>query len=281
MITVMFNKETNSIAPTKALDKISEKVILRKIDPTLSKNKMQKELEDLIDSNSQFISIIAHDLRGPFSTVIGFLSLLKLSFEKGKPDENQQFLDLASKSAQRAVDLLDELTSWALSQTQGEHFNPENLNVSEVLKEEIEALISLSCQKRLEVAYSFDSELTVRADREMLKTIVRNLLRNSAKFTPEGGSITLTAKNTGASTVICVEDTGVGISKNDQQKLLNEDTRHSTYGTNFEMGTGLGLRICKHFIDIHQGTLQIRSTVGKGSIFKVCLPHKAVHSTSK
>jgi signal transduction histidine kinase len=280
MITVMFNKETNSIAPTKALDKISEKVILRKIDPTLSKNKMQKELEDLIDSNSQFISIIAHDSRGPFSTVIGFLSLLKLSFEKGKPDENQQFLDLASKSAQRAVDLLDELTSWALSQTQGEHFNPENLNVSEVLKEEVEALYTLSRQKRIELDLAIDPDLIVRADSKMLKTIVRNLARNAVKFTPEGGKITLTAKKTDASVAISVEDTGVGISETERKKLLNENIAHSTCGTNFEMGTGLGLRICKHFIDIHEGTLQIRSTVGKGSKFKVNLPHKAVHSTS-
>jgi two-component system sensor histidine kinase/response regulator len=140
----------------------------------------------------------------------------------------------------------------------------------------MEAFYNLSRQKRIEVTYSIDSNLIVSADSKMLKTIVRNLARNAVKFTPDGGSITLIAKNTGGSTVISVEDSGVGISKIDQQKLLNEDTHYSTCGTNFEMGTGFGLSICKHFIDMHEGTLQIRSTVGKGSEFKVSLPQTAV-----
>ncbi|KAF0197356.1 MAG: integral membrane sensor signal transduction histidine kinase [Bacteroidetes bacterium] len=235
--------------------------------------KRNRELAEIVETNTRFISIIAHDLRGPFCSIIGVLELLKDGLNQFDNRETQRYVDMASNSANRTMTLLDNLLAWTVKQNKEKSFNPVKTNLSEVVDEEIETVNYIAGKKEITIFNAIDPGLLVVADIQMVKTILRNLIGNAIKFTEPGGEVTISASKKQKFIEIQVEDNGIGIPHEDQEKLFNSGMLFSTVGTGKEQGTGLGLLLCKEFTELHGGHIVIDSATGKGCRIKFTLPH--------
>jgi signal transduction histidine kinase len=233
----------------------------------------KKKLNEAITTNSRFLKLIAHDLRNPFCATIGILDLLKESYNDGNNPEFEELLSIATNSANNALDLLENLLEWSISQSKEKSFNPVRINLQEVIIGEFESFNTSANQKEIKLKHSIDPNLHVTADFEMVKTIFRNLISNAIKYTPTGGNISVSASEGKQFVKIEVCDNGIGMSQKTKEKLFKIDEFHSTMGTNNELGSGLGLLFCKEFIDLHGGKIRVESEPGKGSKFKFTLPH--------
>jgi signal transduction histidine kinase len=230
-------------------------------------------LLEIVSTNGKFLSIIAHDLRSPFSSIIGILELLKMSLEEFNKAEVEKYVDIVYKSANNTLILLDNLLVWAVSQNKEKNFRPVKINLYELLREEIENIRTLAGQKQITINHSLDSELNVTADLQMVKTILRNLISNAIKYSNTNGEITINAIEDNQYVEVAIKDNGIGITSEIQKKLFKIDSLHSTPGTNNERGTGLGLLLCKEFVELHGGIITVKSETGKGSKFTFTLPH--------
>jgi signal transduction histidine kinase len=231
------------------------------------------KLIEIVSTNGKFLSIIAHDLRSPFSSIISILELLKMSMKEFNKDEIQDYIDIVYKSANNTLTLLDSLLNWALSQNKEKNFKPVKINLFDLLKEEIESLKTLAGQKQITMSHSIDPGLNVVADLQMVKTILRNLISNAIKYTYDNGEITINALENNRYVEVSVKDNGVGISPEKQRKLFKIEAFHSTPGTHDEKGTGLGLLLCKEFVELHGGNIHIESEADRGTRFSFTLPH--------
>jgi signal transduction histidine kinase len=230
-------------------------------------------LLEIVSTNGKFLSIIAHDLRSPFSSIIGILELLKMSLEEFNKAEVEKYVDIVYKSANNTLILLDNLLVWAVSQNKEKNFKPVKINLYELLREEIENLRTLAGQKQITINHSVDPEINVTADLQMVKTILRNLISNAIKYSNTNGKITINASEEKQYVEVAVKDNGTGISTEIKKKLFKIDSLYSTPGTNNEKGTGLGLSLCKEFVELHGGNITVESEAGKGSMFAFTLPH--------
>lgn len=231
------------------------------------------KLIEIVSTNGKFLSIIAHDLRSPFSSIIGILELLKMSLEEFDKTKVEEYVDIVYKSANNTLILLDNLLVWAVSQNKEKNFKPIKINLYELLREEIENLRTLAEQKQITVKHSVGSELNITADLQMVKTILRNLISNAIKYTDTNGEIYVNAHEDNQFVEVGIKDNGTGISPEIRKKLFKIDTLQSTPGTNNEKGTGLGLLLCKEFVELHGGSIWVESEAGKGSRFSFTLPH--------
>jgi signal transduction histidine kinase len=231
------------------------------------------KLSEVIETNRKFISIIGHDLRGPFCSILGVLEMLKDGLNEYDSEEIARYIDIASKSANRTLNLLDNLLAWTCTQNIEEYYHPVRMNLSGLIDEEIEAMNLNATQKRIVIFNAVSPDLQVVADAQMIRSVVRNLLSNALKFTNTGGEVNISAIEQRKFVEIQVADNGIGISSEDMKALFNPQIRHTTPGTQKEQGTGLGLTICKEFIQIHGGSIHVESEPGKGSRFKFTLPH--------
>ncbi|MGD0756009.1 MAG: HAMP domain-containing sensor histidine kinase [Bacteroidales bacterium] len=231
------------------------------------------KLIDIVSTNGKFLSIIAHDLRSPFSSILGILELLKMSLNDFNKDQIEEYIDMVYNSANNTLILLDNLLVWAVSQNKEHNFKPVKINLYELLREEIENLKTLASQKQIAISHTIKPGLNVTADLQMVKTILRNLINNAIKYTNINGEITINASELKQFVEVTVKDNGIGISADNKKKLFKTDTFHSTPGTHDEKGTGLGLLLCKEFIELHGGNIRIESEAGKGSRFAFTLPH--------
>jgi signal transduction histidine kinase len=232
-----------------------------------------KKLAQVVATNTKFMSIIAHDLRSPFSSIIGVLELLKISLSNNNKIENDEYINIAYDSALRTLGLLDNLLVWAISQNKEKSFNPVKINLYELIVEEIESISFAARQKQIVLNHTIGPNLNINADLQMVKTILRNLISNAIKYTNTGGEITLSASEGKQFVEITVKDNGIGISSEAQRNLFKIDSFHSSAGTNNEHGTGFGLLLCIEFVEMHGGNIWIESELGKGSEFKFTLPH--------
>ena len=230
------------------------------------------KLIEIISTNGKFLSIIAHDLRSPFSSIIWILELLKLSLKEFNKDEIEEYINLVYKSANNTLILLDNLLQWAITQNIEKTFNPVKINLYDLLLEEIQSLRTLSQEKQITMVEAIDQSLNVTADLQMVKTILRNLISNAIKYTNSYGEIIISASENKQFVEVAINDNGVGISAEDKMKLFKVEELHSTQGTHNEKGTGLGLLLCKEFIELHGGNLLLESEVGNGSRFSFTLP---------
>jgi signal transduction histidine kinase len=231
------------------------------------------KLAEIVSTNAKFLSIIAHDLRNPFSSILGILGIIKLSIKDKKIGEIEEYIDMAYNSANNTLILLDNLLVWAVSQNKEKNFNPVKINLYELLGEEIESLNTSAKQKQIALNHSIEPNLNVTADLQMVKTILRNLISNAIKFTNINGEISINALEKQQFVEVAVKDDGIGVSYEAQKNLFRIDLFHSTPGTNNERGTGLGLLLCKEFVELHGGSIWIESEPGKGSRFAFTLPH--------
>jgi len=233
----------------------------------------EKKMAETIATNARFLKIIAHDLKNPFSTTIGILDLLKESFDDWNHAEIRKLIDTASNSAIKALNLLDNLLAWSMSQNLEKTFCPVKINLCELVISEIECFNASAALKQIRIGQSITPDLHVTGDFDMVKTIFRNLISNAIKYTNTGGCIYISATEGKRFVKIEVRDNGIGMSQKTKEKLFKIDEFSSISGTSNEQGTGLGLLFCKEFIDIHGGKIQVKSESGKGSTFQFTLPH--------
>ena len=248
-----------------------------KLNKTLEEKNRQieqseNELRLLNASKNKFFSIIAHDLKNPFHTVMGFSYLLSKDSERFSEDERKKFADDIYNSTNRIYRLLENLLEWSKSQTGRLKFEPRQIRFQQVLDNSVNVLLPVANQKEISIEFEYNKEQNLYADPIMLETILRNLINNAIKFTPENGQITISAKQTGDQVNVCVKDSGVGISENDIQNLFKIDSTVKRKGTNNEDGSGIGLILCKEFVEKNNGKIWVKSTPGNGSSFFFTIP---------
>jgi signal transduction histidine kinase len=244
----------------------------------------RKEAEKILKENElklkeknvakdKFLSIIAHDLKNPFNSIIGFSDLLLRNLEKDDSQpNNKQYAEIIYSEAKHTLDLLDNLLNWSRSQEGRLQYFPEKVDIRKLIMYTIKLMKYAANQKKIIINYQLDFNLKITADKNMLSTVIRNLISNAIKFTKEGGKIEVIAKRENNKIIISVSDTGTGIKKKDIDKLFKIEEGFRTKGTKKEGGTGLGLLLCKEFVEKHNGQIWAESIYGKGSTFTFTIP---------
>lgn len=231
-----------------------------------------KELEATNATKDKFFSIIAHDLKTPFNSMLGFGQILKDNLKRENYENIKEFVNLMYDSAADGFKLLENLLEWARMQTGKIKFAPGNFSLPESIQDNITLLMQNARKKDIQLSSKIFDRIKVFADNNMINTVLRNLISNAIKFTEQGGSITVECRKDGDMAVVRVIDTGIGIKAEKIDKLFKLDESFTTLGTENEKGTGLGLTLCKEFIEKHNGTIWVESETGKGSSFCFTLP---------
>jgi len=235
--------------------------------------RQRNELELLNATKDKFFAIIAHDLKNPFTSLLSLSQSVSEQFKELEPEELEQFLNRVNKSAWQIYKLLENLLTWSRSQTGKIEFNPEQIHLNQLVEETVALLEDTAIKKNISLSSVRNSTETVFADRNMLLIIVRNLVHNSIKFTDQGGNVSIKVNRGEDKTTVIVEDTGIGISSEDQHKLFRIDVKTKAIGSSKEKGTGLGLILCKEFIEKNGGSISVESEAGKGSRFIFTVPN--------
>ena len=250
---------------------ISHDITKRKLDEEKI-NLYVGELKELNATKDKFFSIIAHDLKNPFSNILGFSELLKEEVRDNDLDAIEQYSSLIYSSAHQTFRLLENLLDWANTHRGQMIFYPENLSLKEIAADITDNLLQFTEKKNIELLNNITDETLIPADKNMLKSILRNLITNAIKFTPRNGKIELSSFVHDQNVEISIKDNGIGMSELTRDQLFRLDVNHSTKGTEDEKGTGLGLLLVKEFVQKHHGTIWVESELGKGSTFKFMLP---------
>jgi signal transduction histidine kinase len=239
---------------------------------TADLNRVVAQLQELNHIKDRFFSIISHDLRSPLATLASFLNILIDYSDNFSADELQLMARKTRQSVNNLSDLLENLLEWALSQMDMSHFEPQQLPL-ENLVQEIIGLLEVSAQeKNIVVQTHIPEHLSVFADRNMLSFVLRNALVNALKFTDSGGTIQICAQEEGALVWVQIKDNGIGISAEDLDKIFNPQLHFTRRGTQHEKGTGLGLLLCKEFVEKGGGQIILQSDLGKGTTLSFSVP---------
>lgn len=235
------------------------------------KNKTD-ELSELNASKDKFFSIIAHDLKNPFNVLVSYTSILKTDLELFSNEQLKQIISDLNEASENGYNLLQNLLIWTRSQTNRIHILKNNFNLANIAGD-VKSLAELNmADKEQNLSIDIDSDLTAYADKDMIAVVLRNLLFNAIKFSSKGSDIYIKARPTGLSVKIDVIDSGIGIAEDRIKKLFVIDKNTTTQGTEGETGTGLGLVLCKEFVEKNDGQIWVESTLGKGSVFSFTLP---------
>jgi two-component system, sensor histidine kinase and response regulator len=232
-----------------------------------------EELLTVISEKDRFFTIIAHDLRNPLQSLKGFIQILHEELETLTPEDLKEIIRHIRSSTNKFSDLLENLLLWTRMQRGMTHFNPEVVQLLPIINESISRISESAHNKGIDLTCRISDDLKVFADVNMLHTILRNLISNAIKFTSSGGSISVSAKANEKNNIeISVVDTGIGMSPDMVNRLFKTDTGTGTTGSDGENGTGLGLIICRDFIENQNGKFWVKSELGKGSVFCFTLP---------
>lgn len=232
----------------------------------------EKNMRELNAAKDKFFSIIAHDLKNPFMGILGFTEILNNSFDQYDDAEKKKMISFVKRSAESAYKLLENLLEWSRIQIGGVKISPEQIDISILINEAITSLKDASQIKNVKIITTVQNDTFVFADSEMVKAIIRNLLTNALKFSYSDSYIKITSEEDSENTKIMITDKGIGIKPETLNNLFRIDKAVSTKGTLGEKGTGLGLILCKEFLQKNNGKLLIDSVVNKGSTFTVILP---------
>ena len=231
------------------------------------------ELQESNATKDKLFSIVAHDLKNPFTVILSLSETLSESFKDLEQDELEECLKKMHNSAQKVYELLANLLTWSRSQTGKIQFNPKELNLYLLVQEITDLLRNQYELKRIKLNVAIDPDIMILADSNMLNTVMRNLISNAIKYTNKAGVINVYGNERDAAIEIAIEDNGVGIHKDVVDKLFKIEHKVSSPGTNDEKGTGLGLILCKEFIEKHGGHIWLASELGKGSTFYFTIPY--------
>jgi signal transduction histidine kinase len=232
----------------------------------------EKQLQNVNAMKDKFFSIIAHDLKNPFNAIMGFSNLLFEAYDNFDEKQRKTFIKNICEASEGTYKLLQNLLEWSRTQTGNIDFNPVNVYLNPLIKENISIVKSAVDNKKMKISSSIPPRTRVFADENMIKTVVRNLLSNAIKFTKPGGEINISAVKNEESVEVCVSDTGVGVENKNLKRLFRIDDQYKTLGTNEEQGSGLGLILCKEFVEKNGGQIWAESEYGIGSKFKFTLP---------
>jgi signal transduction histidine kinase len=253
-------------------------VLKKNFDLERSKTEQKnKELHELNATKDKFFSIISHDLKSPFNSIIGFSNLLIEQVKEKDYEGIEAYAKYIQDSSQRAMNLLLNLLEWSRSQTGRMEYNPEYVEIDGSINEVIELLSDSAQQKSITIHREFPPNMIAFIDKAMISTILRNLISNAIKFTNPGGEIIISVMQNQKEMIVSVADNGVGIRPMMIDKLFRIDESSSTSGTQDELGTGLGLILCKEFVEKHGGNIRVESDPDgksgrKGSKFSFTIP---------
>lgn len=265
-ISKPFNKEELIIRVTHQISLVAAKRLI------LSKT---EELQRTIAGRDKLYSVIAHDLRSPMGSIKMVLNMLILNLPSEKIGaEMYELLTMANQTTEDVFSLLDNLLKWTKSQIGKLNVVYQDVDLVEVTDGVIEIFSMVASLKKIRIREMKPEKMIVNADIDMLKTVVRNLLSNAIKFSKENSEVLVKMEEVDGMAVVSVQDYGCGISEEGQKKLLHTDTHFSTFGTNNEEGSGLGLLLCKDFVVKNGGKLWFTSKEGEGSIFSFSIPVK-------
>lgn len=253
--------------------------VLARVNTHLTIRKQQQQLQQQTEQlkalnaeKDKFLSMIAHDLRSPFSTLRLLIGIAAENVEDSGQDELENIMRLLKKSSENLYSLLENLLAWSRIQRGVMKYHPQYLNIRKLIDQNISFIEPHAEQKQIAIKATIEEKIPVYADYNMIDAVVRNLISNALKFTYPGGSIIISSQQNGKFVTVSVSDTGIGIDEEHMTKLFRIDATYRRRGTAREQGTGLGLILCKEFVEKHDGKIWAESEVGKGSIFRFTLP---------
>ena len=232
------------------------------------------ELDELIQMKDKFLSILAHDLKNPLNILMGFSNILKVKYDRLTDEKKKYYINAMKNTSENTYNLLENLLQWTLSQSRKIEFKPEIIALDKLIDANVN-LFSEACKnKQIMLNKSLHPYCSVYADVNMLNTVLRNLIMNAIKFTYPGGKVSVNCNKENGAVNVAVSDDGIGMDQEKIGNLFRIDKTESNIGTAGESGTGLGLLLCKDFIEKNHGIIEVRSKLGKGSIFSFSLPFR-------
>jgi signal transduction histidine kinase len=244
-----------------------ESELIERVKTHITIRKQRRELILANQAKDRLFSIIAHDLKNPMSNIFGFIKLMHDNYDSLDDEKKRKYIGYLHDSSKQNLELLEELLEWSRTQTRTKPFKPVSFKLQKVVNEVLSALKNEAAQKNITIATDLQYEDAIIADFNMIKTVIRNLVSNAVKFTEPGGQISIKSFKELDSIQVDISDTGIGIPENKLDKLFDIENKISTPGTNNEKGSGLGLILCKEFIEQHNGKIWVESEKNKGSVF--------------
>lgn len=282
--TLIINDITEKVEANNEIENLIEEMQISReiIEQSASEQVMlnsklyeqQEELELLNASKDKFFSIIAHDLKNPFQTLLGYSEVLSKDINELEKKDIELFAKNLNNSAQKLFKLLENLLHWSRIQRGAITYTPETVDLYLISELNIDLVAFRVNEKGITLTNKVIPGTECYADPNMLDTIIRNLISNAIKFTPKGGKIELHSELNSNHVLYSVSDTGVGMTDEVMQKIFRIDKHHTTQGTDKEEGTGLGLILCHDLAQKNNGSLSVKSQIGLGSTFTVKIPTK-------
>jgi signal transduction histidine kinase len=238
----------------------------------------EQQLQELNAGKDKLLSIIAHDLKGPLSSLKGLTQFAEEHLDNYTPEKLKGMIMMQRSTVENLLKLLENLLTWSRLQRGILDEFPQRLMLKQVFTRNLDLLAPMAAQKNLTLETSYPQKLMVYADYQMVDTIMRNLISNAIKFTYPGGKILIAARQQEQHVEISVTDTGIGIDAEHLPQLFRIDAKYKRLGTDREKGTGLGLILCKDLVEKNSGRIWIESEVGKGTTFTFTLPALPVDS---
>jgi len=271
------NKEVEFISTvyfedSKKVIQCSIRDITKRKQAEVALRESESRFRELNVTKDKFFSIVTHDLRSPFSAIIGFSNLMAERVTAKDYDKVSEYANIVQKSSWRAMDLLTNLIEWSNSQTGRINFCPEYFEFPMLVEEIFNLMKDLALQKSITIIKELSPSLVVFADKAMISSVLRNLVSNAIKYTHPGGMVSIKVKKNQHELLVSIIDDGVGLSNSAIEKLFTMEKNISTTGTMQERGTGLGLLLCREFIHKHEGKIWVESIQGMGSKFSFTIP---------
>jgi len=260
-IILVYNDITSRIEAEKTLKEHDKKL-----------EAYAQKLKSLNDTKDKFFRIIAHDLKNPFGSLLGASEYLNEYADKHGEEKILKLSKILHESAKSGYDILVNLLEWSRSQTSILKYNPATVDLQAIIRNNVNLVSAMANAKDIDLTLEAPQKIEVYADANMLNTVLRNLLTNAIKFTQRGGKVSVSTNKRDGKIIVSVNDTGTGIPQKELDKLFRIDVKYVTTGTENEKGTGLGLILCKEFINQHGGKIWIKSEVGQGSTFYFSIP---------
>jgi signal transduction histidine kinase len=262
-ISLRVKRKTNILLSqkNKELEQTNQKLIIS-----------EQILKELNATKDKFFSIIAHDLKNPFNALLGFSELLERNYDTYTKDEIKEYINVIYESSQSLFKLLDNLLQWSRTQTGSITYNPEQFELLSIIKQEVSYLQLNADKKKIDIKVLVNKSLSAYADKNIISSVIRNLVNNAIKFTNTNGRVEIRAKDYAEGVEISITDSGIGIDNDDLDKIFQLNSSISNKGTANEEGTGLGLLLCKEFVEMNNGRIWATSIKGKGSTFYFTLP---------
>lgn len=266
--SILFTKFKLKTKLNKDITKQKEQLLAN----NLKLEKSQNELKLANTTKDRFLSIISHDLRSPFSSLMGYTEILKDSIDELDNEDRRNIVNSLHQSIRNVFNLIEELLTWANAQSGNFKFSPQKINIREISTVNVKLFEESASFKNIKITNNIKKSITAYADFDMTNTVFRNILNNAIKFTKKSGEITLDSKKLLNETLVSISDTGIGLTQKEIDSLFVDDQSFTNKGTLNEDGSGLGLSLCKEFISKNNGKIWVESEKNVGSTFYFTLP---------